>query len=93
MRLQPGIVAIITLVTYLSCRKILKETASEALRIEQPKVKVNENSFWAKKAFNKLSLSTKWNIRDIARSKARTLTAVARNSRLYNASCSSIWNV
>ena len=93
MKLQPGIVVIITLVTYLSCRKILKETASEALRIEQPKVKVNENSFWAKKAFNKLSLSTKWNLRDIARSKARTLMAVVRNSRMYNVSCYSIWNV
>ena len=71
-----GIVAIITLVTYLSCRKILKEPAAQALKIEQPKIKVNDNSFTTKKAFNKLSLSTKWNIRDVARSKARTLTAV-----------------
>ena len=71
-----GIVVIITLVTYLSCRKILKEPAATALRIEQPKVKVNDNSFTTKKAFNKLSLSTKWNIRDVARSKARTLMAV-----------------
>ena len=71
-----GIVVIITLVTYLSCRKILKEPAAQALRIERPNVKVKENSFTTKKAFNKLSLSTKWNIRDIARSKARTIMAV-----------------
>ena len=71
-----GIVVIITLVTYLSCRKILKEPAAQALRIEQPKVKVNENSFTTKKVFNKLSLSTKWNIRDVARSKARTIMAL-----------------
>ena len=71
-----GIVIIITLVTYLSCRKILKEPAAEALRIERPKVKVKENSFTTKKVFNKLSLSTKWNIRDVARSKARTIMAV-----------------
>ena len=71
-----GIVAVITFVTYLSCRKILKEPAAQALRIEQPKVKVNENSFTTKKAFNKLSFGTKWNIRDVARSKARTLMAV-----------------
>ena len=71
-----GIVVVITLVTYLSCRKILKEPAAQALRIEQPKVKVNENSFTTKKAINKLSLSTKWNLRDVARSKARTLMAV-----------------
>ncbi|HCC04629.1 MAG TPA: hypothetical protein DEP51_07290, partial [Clostridiales bacterium] len=71
-----GIVAIITLVTYLSCRKILKEPAAQALRIERPKVKVKENGFTTKKIFNKLSLSTKWNIRDVVRSKARTIMAV-----------------
>lgn len=71
-----AIIIVITLVTYLSCRKILKETAAEALRIERPKVKVKENSFWAKKAFNKLSLSSKWSLRDIVRSKGRTLMAI-----------------
>lgn len=71
-----GIVVIITIVTYLSCRKILKEPAATSLRIERPKVKVKENSFTTKKVFNKLSLSAKWNLRDVARSKARTLTAV-----------------
>ena len=71
-----GIVIIITLVTYLSCRKILKEPAAQALRIERPKVKVKENGFTTKKIFNKLSLSTKWNIRDVVRSKARTIMAV-----------------
>ena len=35
------VVALISLVTYLSSRKILKETASEALRLEVPKVKKN----------------------------------------------------
>lgn len=71
-----AIVIAITLVTYLSCRKILKEPAAQALRIERPKVKVKENDFTTKKIFNKLSLSTKWNIRDIGRSKGRTLMAV-----------------
>ena len=71
-----AIVIVITIVTYLSCRKILKEPAAQALRVERPKVRVKENGFTTKKVFNKLSLSTKWNIRDIARSKARTLMAV-----------------
>ena len=71
-----AIIIVITLVTYLSCRKILKEPAAEALRIERPKVKVKENSFTTKKAFNKFSLSSKWNIRDIVRSKGRTLMAI-----------------
>ena len=71
-----GIVVVITAVTYLSCRKVLREPAAQAIRIEQPKIKVKENSFTTKKIFNKLSLSTKWNLRDIARSKARTLMAI-----------------
>ena len=71
-----GIIAVITLVTYLSCRKVLKEPAAQVLRIERPKVKVRENGITTKKIFNKLSLSTKWNIRDIGRSKARTLMAL-----------------
>lgn len=88
-----GIVVIITLVTYLSCRKILKEPAATSLRIERPKVKVKENSFTTKKVFNKLSLSAKWNLRDVARSKARTIMAIVRNCRMYNACCNCIWNV
>ncbi|MBR2587769.1 MAG: ABC transporter permease [Bacilli bacterium] len=71
-----AIVIVITLVTYLSCRKILKEPTATALRIERPKVKVKENSFTTKKAFNKLSLSTKWNLRDITRSRGRTIMAI-----------------
>jgi len=71
-----GITAVITLVTYLACRKVLKEPAAEALRIERPNIKVKENSFTTKKIFNKLSLSSKWNMRDIARSKARSLMAL-----------------
>ena len=70
------IIIVITLATYLSCRKILKEPVAEALRLERPKVKVKENSFTTKKAFNKLSLSSRWNIRDIIRSKGRTLMAI-----------------
>ena len=88
-----AIILVITAVGYLSCRKILKETAAQALRIERPNIKVKENSFTTKKAFNKLSLSTKWNIRDIARSKSRSLMALVRNCRLYNANCYSTWNV
>ena len=72
-----GIVAVITFVTYLSCRKVLKEPAAQAIRIEIPKVKVNTNGFTTKGKFNKLSLSTKWNLRDIARSKGRTIMALA----------------
>ncbi len=72
-----AIIIVITAVAYLSCRKILKEPVAEALRVERPNVKVRENSITTRKIFNKLSLSTKWNIRDISRSKGRTLAAIA----------------
>ena len=67
------VVALISLVTYLSSRKILKETASEALRLEVPKIKKNSLD-WSVK-FNKCKLSTRWNIRDIARNKGRSIAA------------------
>ena len=70
-----AIILVITLVTYLSCRKVLKEPAAEALRTESPNAKVKKNSITTKGFFNKLSLSTRWNIRDIARSKGRTIMA------------------
>ena len=38
------ILAMITLVTYLSCRKILQEPAAQALRTERPKVKVRSSA-------------------------------------------------
>ena len=71
-----GIVAVITFVTYLSCRKVLKEPAAEALRVERPKIKVREHSITTWKIFDKLSLSSKWNLRDVLRSKGRTLMAL-----------------
>ncbi len=67
------VVALISLVTYLSSRKILKETTSEALRLEVPKVKKNSLD-WSVK-FNKCKLSARWNIRDIARNKGRSIAA------------------
>ena len=71
-----GIVVLITVVTYLSCRKVLKEPAAQALRIERPNIKVRENTITTKKIFEKASFSTKWNIRDMARSKGRTIMAL-----------------
>ena len=71
-----GIVFVITFVTYASCRKILKEPAAEALRVERPKVKIRDNSLLDKKIFENMSLYTKWNLRDVARSKGRSLMAL-----------------
>ena len=67
-----GIVIVITLVTYLSCRKILKEKAAEAIRVEIPKVKISKFDITTKGIFKRASLSTKWNLRDVLRNRART---------------------
>ena len=70
------VVALITLVTYLSCRSILKESAVEALRLEIPKVKNTKFDLTTKGIFKKASISTRWNLRDIGRNKGRSLMAI-----------------
>ena len=71
-----AVVALITLVTYLSCRNILKESAVEALRIEIPKVKSTKFDLTTKGIFKKASISTRWNLRDVGRNKGRSLMAI-----------------
>lgn len=71
-----AVVALITLVTYLSCRNILKESAVEALRIEIPKVKSTKFDLTTKGIFKKTSISTRWNLRDVGRNKGRSLMAI-----------------
>ena len=70
------VVALITLVTYLSCRSILKESAVEALRLEIPKVKNTKFDLTTKGIFKKASISTRWNLRDVGRNKGRSLMAI-----------------
>lgn len=71
-----AVVALITLVTYLSCRSILKESAVEALRLEVPKVKSTKFDLTTKGIFKKASISTRWNLRDVGRNKGRSLMAI-----------------
>ena len=74
--LATAVVALITLVTYLSCRRILKESAVEALRLEIPKVKNTKFDLTTKGIFKKASISTRWNLRDVGRNKGRSLMAI-----------------
>lgn len=71
-----SVVLIVTFVTYLSCIRILKEPASEALRISIPNVKNKKFSLTTKGIFKNASMSTKWNLRDIARNKGRAIMAI-----------------
>ena len=61
----------LTLISFLSVKKMLKGTAADTLRPYTPKAikksVIEKLSFW-----NKLSFGTKWNIRDIMRHKARS---------------------
>ena len=70
------VVIIVTIVTYFSCRKILKEPAVEALRIEIPKVKKTNFDLTTKGIFKKASISTRWNLRDIGRNKGRSIMGI-----------------
>lgn len=70
-------VVFITFVSYLSCRKVLKEKAADAIRVETPKVKKTKSDITNLAIFKKSSLSTKWNLRDVWRNKLRTVTTTA----------------
>ncbi|MBQ8620709.1 MAG: ABC transporter permease [Oscillospiraceae bacterium] len=64
-------VVFLTLISYLSVKKMLKGTAADALRPYTPKAMkksvIEKLPFW-----NKLPFGTKWNIRDILRHKSRS---------------------
>lgn len=64
-------VLLLTLISYLSVKKMLKGTAADALRPYTPKAMkksvLEKLSFW-----EKLPFGTKWNVRDILRHKSRS---------------------
>ena len=66
----------VSFVTYLATRKILKEKTAETLRNEIPKVKNNSLNITTVGIFKKMNFNTKWNIRDMFRNKARTVTGI-----------------
>ena len=71
------VVMVVSIVTYLTCRKQLKQNPAETLRIELPKVKNGSLNITTKGIFKKMNFSSKWNLRDILRNKVRTLTGIA----------------
>lgn len=73
-----GIVLVlcVSLVTYITTKSTLTKNAADTLRVEMPKVKANSLDITTKPIFNRMSFSTKWNVRDIFRNKLRTITAI-----------------
>lgn len=65
------IIAALTLIGFLSVRRMLVGTAADALRPYTPK-KMKSMLIERTKFFHKLSFGTRWNMRDIVRHKART---------------------
>lgn len=66
-----AMLAFLTLISYLSVKKMLKGTAADALRPYTPKAMkksvIEKLPFW-----NPLPFGTKWNIRDVLRHKSRS---------------------
>ena len=71
------VVAIVSFITYLTCRTILKENPAETLRNKIPNVKKNSLNITTKGIFKRMSFSSKWNARDIIRNKMRTFMGLA----------------
>jgi putative ABC transport system permease protein len=72
-----GAIVLATCLTcYLVVRGYINQPAAEILRVERPKVKSRSLRFTTSSIFKKLSFSARWNVRDIIRNKARTLTGV-----------------
>lgn len=67
-----GIVAFLTLISFLSVKKMLKGTAADALRPYVPK-KVKPLAIEKTKVWNKTGFATRWNLRDVFRHKTRSL--------------------
>ena len=67
-----GIIAFLTLIGFLSVRKMLQGTAADALRPYSPK-RMKHLRFEETKRFKRLGFGTKWNLRDCVRHKARSL--------------------
>ena len=70
------VVLCVSFATYLSTRKILKEKTADTLRNEIPSVKSKSLNITTTGIFKKMSFNTKWNIRDMFRNKARTITGI-----------------
>ena len=70
------VVLVVTIISYIACRSILKENPAETLRNKIPNVKKNSLNITTKGIFKKMNFSSKWNARDILRNKMRTIMGI-----------------
>ena len=64
-----------TLITYTTCVKSLKENPAKILRPKAPK-QIKQLALEKTRLWNKLGFNLQWNLRDIFRSKTRSLMAI-----------------
>jgi putative ABC transport system permease protein len=68
-------VALCTLVTWLACRSVLGGTPAGALRPKAPRA-VRHGLMEKTRLWHRLGFNVQWNLRDVFRNKARSITAV-----------------
>ena len=71
------VILIVSLITYITGRSILKENPAETLRTKIPSIKGKALHITKKGFFKKLNFEAIWNIRDILRNKMRTFMGLA----------------
>ena len=72
-----SVVLAVAIITYITCRSILKENPAETLRTKIPSIKGSAINITKKHIFKKMNFSSKWNLRDILRNKMRTFMGLA----------------
>ena len=71
------VILAVALITFITCRSILRENPAETLRTKIPNVKGKALNITKKGLFKKLSFTSIWNLRDIIRNKMRTFMGLA----------------
>lgn len=66
----------IAITCYLATRHIIKQSTTEILRPEQPKINSLKMRFTTSGNFAKLSFTSRWNLRDMLRNRGRMITTV-----------------
>ena len=71
-----AIVATIGIVCFMVTKRMLRQNATELLRTEQPKMSKKSLNFTTKQFFSRLSFTTRWDLRDMLRSRGRIITTL-----------------
>ena len=71
-----SIIVTIGFVCFMVTKRMLRKNATELLRTEQPKISKKSLSFTTKQFFSRISLTMRWNLRDMLRNRGRVITTL-----------------